>query len=765
MLSFLLRIFSDTESLLEYERLGDYAVIDFSRICNRLIAMVRLSDVTKGDNHYEGMAEMHLHQFRDISELMSKFACEWGNKVLCQERGRIYVKEERFEEWSKLITSVSPLWMVAGFIADKTDAEMLRDPFRINENLGVWLQQFQYTTLLIPFIPNLEYLVDKDGLNDLHIHLNGTTEIDILWLEMLKNPRLVVRDFSKVYEYESSVRKFSEQIIPGLTPAVLGERLLKAKKLRHELCGLVSKIFGYDDDINYSLDQELLLYVMVIKLLRKNSSISVASIFHHYLLIKGLVHRFAVMQHSQAGFSQFQLITSNSFRWGVEKYYKKRFKQLGGSNQKCFVKHIEGRFSPKNTIGENRKLIKRIISGFQQAVNECPDTLGHAQLSLIAHFVKKPETSKDKEREIRHYFLRKELKRKAISLILLIKKNPHSLGCIIKGVDAAASEFDAGPEVFAPIFRSIRKAGVEHVTFHAGEDFRYLLSGLRAIWEAMEFLDMKSGDRLGHCTALGVDPGMWQERAGEDVYLHRGEWLDDLVFVWYLINETRSSCLQPLILPLESEIAKLSLKVYSQTYQPFELANAWLLRKYSVFPELNTLAPNGSLDYYDSLEEVNKLKKRPEWSILEKYNQPLMYSGEGGVREPYGCRYKYDEIIKVTTNSLFDKESLRQIQMIILEKLADKNIILEALPTSNMHISIYDNVKEYHLKRWLDIEQRECLMPSVVLGSDDPGIFMTNIFNEFAMAYLHLGQNKFSIHKRMELIKYLKEYSEIYKFV
>lgn len=765
MLPFLIRLFSDTESLLEYERLDDSAAIDFSRIYNRLIALVRLSDVNKSDNHFEGLAEMYLPKYSDLPELMSKLACEWGSRVLCQERGRLYVREDRFEEWSKLIVSVSPLWLVGGFIADKVDAEMLKDPFKIGGGLYTLFQQFQYTTLLIPFVPNLEYLVDNDGLNDLHIHLNGTTEIDILWLEMLKNPRAVVRDFAKCYESETSVRKLSEQIISGLTPAVLGERLLKAKELRHELCDLVSQMFGYMDEIKYSLNQELLLYVMVIKLLKKNRSISVASLFHHYLLIKGLVHRFAVMQHSQTGFSQFQLITSNSFRWGVEKYYKKRFMQLGGSNQKCFVKHIEGRFSPKETVGENRKLLKRIISGFQQAVEECPDTLEQTQLSLIAHFIKKPESSKDKERGIRHYFLRKELKRKAIALITLIKKNPHSLGCKIKGVDAAASEFDAGPEVFAPIFRSIRNAGIEHVTYHAGEDFRHLVSGLRTIFEALEFLDMKSGDRLGHCTALGVDPGLWKEKAGEDVYLHRGEWLDDLVFVWYLIKETRSGCLQPLILPLESEIAKLSLEVYLQSHQPFELANAWLMRKYSVIPELNTLYPKGSLGYYDSLEQLLEQEKRPEWHIFRKYNEPLMYSVEGGVRKSFGCRNNYDEIIKVRTGTLFNIDSLKQIQMIILEKLANKNVVLEALPTSNIHISIYDNIKDYHLKRWLDIEQRECLMPSVVLGSDDPGIFMTNIYNEFAMAYLHLGQNKFSTHKRMELIRCLKEYSEIYKFV
>ena len=60
----------------------------------------------------------------------------------------------------------------------------------------------------------------------------------------------------------------------------------------------------------------------------------------------------------------------------------------------------------------------------------------------------------------------------------------------------------AGPEVFSPAFRYMRNhwTGNEdlRITFHAGEDFVHLLSGLRMIVEAEEFLEMRQGDRIGH---------------------------------------------------------------------------------------------------------------------------------------------------------------------------------------------------------------------------------------------------------------------------
>ena len=69
------------------------------------------------------------------------------------------------------------------------------------------------------------------------------------------------------------------------------------------------------------------------------------------------------------------------------------------------------------------------------------------------------------------------------------------------------------------------------LTFHVGEDFRHLLSGLRAVDEALRFLNMGPGDRIGHGLALGLNYKIWCERVGGEVAMPRGERLDDLVWL------------------------------------------------------------------------------------------------------------------------------------------------------------------------------------------------------------------------------------------
>ena len=81
------------------------------------------------------------------------------------------------------------------------------------------------------------------------------------------------------------------------------------------------------------------------------------------------------------------------------------------------------------------------------------------------------------------------------------------------------------------------------------------------------------------------------------------------------------------------------------------------------------------------------------------------------------------------------------MQDMLLRRLHEKEIVLEVLPTSNVRISFYKNYKEHHIWRWLGIGQENdsnSITPPVVLGTDDTGIFSTNIYNEYCHIYHHL---------------------------
>lgn len=770
------QLLCDNESLLEYERTD--GIIDFHRVRNRLIATERTQYPQRSDSYYEGLGMVMTEKYHSLSELLWLLPYDLSKDYLYMVNHKVYVKAERFNGWMDMLCQLPPLFLVAGFFLDRFSLGFLNKPTDFSDFKNRDLIQFKYTAQLLPYIKELEYMVDENkGLNDLHIHLNGSTESDVVWNYLLLHPYKTVTDYKDVfYGKNGKVRRLSEQIMPGFNPDILLNRLFKAKQLRSGIIRKVLNHCGYIPEQLFTEDlyvdslwhdfispknespliDELIFYLLVMSSLRESHNDRLAAEFHHYLLIKGLMHRFMVMQQSQIGFSQFQLLTDVSFRNGIEEFYRDRFLQLGGGTR-SYLGMIEGRFSPKGNKMENLRLIKRIKSGFEKACRE-NEFMHECKLGLIAHFIKRPDTCKTLP--VRHRFLRKDLRKRALSLIRLLKNNAECKD-LVKGVDAAASEFDAGPDVFAPIFRFLRKEGISHFTYHVGEDFNHLLTGLRVVYEAVEFLDLQPGDRLGHCTALGISPTIWIERNAGVCYMSRLNWLDNLVFVWELIKETRHESLQSLKLIVESEIAELTECIYGAVYHPYVLVEAWKLRKYDPFLYLDS-----EKEFNDKIGRWNRMDSIEEVELIEK-----SLSIEH-VRKLYHCYHasaidstEANKMIEIKTTEIIGEKELGIIQRLILDRLSRKGIVIESLPTSNLRISYYQRMKEHHLMKWLKEDTEQYGMPFVVLGTDDPGIFSTNIYNEYARAYLHLQECGWSSSERLQKIGEIHKWSSIYKFI
>ena len=57
------------------------------------------------------------------------------------------------------------------------------------------------------------------------------------------------------------------------------------------------------------------------------------------------------------------------------------------------------------------------------------------------------------------------------------------------------------------------------------------------IYEAIDFLEMQSGNRIGHGTAMGIEPELWEQRLYDSkLTIRKGEWLDNLVFAYMLCS-------------------------------------------------------------------------------------------------------------------------------------------------------------------------------------------------------------------------------------
>ena len=92
-----------------------------------------------------------------------------------------------------------------------------------------------------------------------------------------------------------------------------------------------------------------------------------------------------------------------------------------------------------------------------------------------------------------------------------------------------------------------------------------------------------------------------------------------------------------------------------------------------------------------------------------------------------------------------------------------KNI--ETLPTSNVRIGHHHTFDTYHLWNWIKWEKDGHSIPSIVVGSDDTGIFATNIYNEYANIYCKLVHiHGMSRSQAMDVIYKLDRNAQIYKF-
>ena len=665
----------------------------------------------------------------------------------------------KFEEWQNIITIISPLLPISYFFYKKG----------MNEKSFFNYFKDKHSLLLSYYDTFIENEIVGE-ISELHIHLNGTTESDKVWIDVLKNPYKFYSDLKKGFS-EKEVKQLYHQIDINLDDKKFFKYLLFARNIRdylylkyiennqslsfnhNEIEKLVSYI-NHPMERIYKIKNDLLLEgLFYFKLFNKFNKISLydKKLFHLYLLIKSIFLRLIIQQLDQYGFEQFQYITKNEMREISEKSYTHRFHQLNSFYDKQ-LHHLEGRFAPKSDVLKMKKLIDKIIKDYTEFNKENKNY----SFSLVAHFIKKKDKP-NKYYPYRFYKLRNDIKKQAINLISLLnldnyeyKNENFKYKNYIKGIDAAANELHAPPEVFAPIFRMISRrfrnksflTGNTHlgITYHCGEDFIHLVSGIRTIFEAINFLDMKEKDRIGHGTAIGISPKLWLKKIPKKIKIAKGEWLDNLIFAYHLIIE--NGIYFNKIHILEENIRYFFKNIYGEDATFTEIIHSYFLRKLD--PEIICKLDITNISSID-LEELNYKKivgfspSNKEIELFKLYHN-------------FDCYERYKEFTEIETN-FFKKNILKKFQEIVLKQLNLKQMAIETIPTSNLRISFYENYSEHHIFRWLNKVKNK---PNLIICSDDPGIFATNLKNE----YLHI---KKYIKDKNQLLN-IAHNSKIYKF-
>lgn len=762
-------LLDDKQSLDKYFR--QHSAVSLDDVMRSALLSAREYRCAVPDHYYRLGNENSFAGIKELSQLFTIGLPRLATEYLEMVQGKVTVKGDRMNDWQLLLTHIPPLALVTAYIWCMS-APVSHG--RLTDYAHDFLLPSLKTTALPPAnLPEMAFFKkEKGGFLDLHIHLNGTIETDLVWQDFVRRPDAVCAEIRKSFPDVKVKEQLCQMIglvslddfrqlflIAGRLRQWLFERVVIKTETYDSECGRDSleatlRRFALMPDCWYRHPVEYLFpkhtsplvlegifYVAVLDYMAGHpANDAVASIFHYYLLILGLCNKLLVQQQEAFGFEQFQKYTSNNLREFSERDYMRRFFQLAG-NDLDNVRHLEGRFSPKSTLMGNVKAIDRIKKGHDCLVRlQKKRGLEPTGLSLVAHFIKRPEENNGKS-SVRHEMLRVDINRKTDALVAFLATR-CSAAAMVKGVDAAASELDAPPDVFAPGFRRLKDCGIQHITFHAGEDFFHVIGGLRYIYEAMYFLRMSAGDRIGHATAAGINVELWRNNIEGNLLMRMETCLDDLVFAYCLIgnhNDNSLTCLLP-------KIALKAMEYASQIYPGIrctmhDLIEAWKLRE------------NDPKTFVDRLL-TDRIPS--SWTPAERLF--VSYHSKD-VRE------KGAEVIQVDVNGIFSNEDLTRLQQLVLEEMHDRQVVIETLPTSNVMIGHHHDFSTYHLYNWYRWGKQGLKIPAIVVGTDDSGIFATNIYNEYCHIYCQLVFDKgLTPQEAMTFIRQLSHNAEVYRF-
>ena len=470
------------------------------------------------------------------------------------------------------------------------------------------------------------------------------------------------------------------------------------------------------------------------------------------------------------------------------------------------LRAVEGRLSPPST--GISKFIPWVTAFANQVESDQLDKFG-----IVVHFIKESHETLDSKNlskcrmNLRYGKIRRLTQANAFRLFRLLS-NPNVVAPFIVGIDAASLELSTPPEVFAPAFRFLREypvklrsrsttkeafshykdiaALVENrrlgMTYHVGEDFRHLLSGLRAIHEVIEFLKPLPGDRLGHAIALALEPEIWAAQVGFQAVMPRQEWLDTLVWLHYLLGPGHDLIGQ---LAVEDQIQLNSRRIYGKSklkkcggedgweWTPTTLYDSWRLRQLDPY-SLVYRGPDGDKH---NIRQRGQGTEHKRWadvqrSVLNEVDQHVGTDDAYRLVKLYwdspGIRRVGNEIITI---DMQEKKDLwlkvsQEAQQKMQELVRSRQLVIEVNPSSNRIIGPMEKMADHPIFRLtLDKQQRLERQVRVTINTDDPGIFATSLSHEFyLLGEILLGRNVPET-ELVEWLDWLRENGKDYSFL
>ncbi|KRF52556.1 hypothetical protein ASG99_12405 [Bacillus sp. Soil768D1] len=419
---------------------------------------------------------------------------------------------------------------------------------------------------------------------------------------------------------------------------------------------------------------------------------------------------------------------------------------------KSSIKKLELRITvgKGNTLYEKiNSLVKKLKSFFNAYKQLIEDFILEGrvapQIGIIIHFIKEVDTSlslncwKDDKKKMHFYDLqnRYHMEMEAVNEL---RETVPGLADYLVGIDAANLETNTEPWVFAPIYKNARNSDSHKLvyydtpiktirnlgfTYHVGEDYRHMITGLRHIDEVIEHFQYRSGDRIGHGIVLGVSATTWANKH-KVVILPKHEYLDNLLWIWGLNNEHN---LKMHIESLELKILKVAEQVY-KTLDGLDVYKLWKNYK-------------EKFNYSDWSNISNKDCSKIQCPMI---NQESTQSWDLNILQyAKHCSYYNEQLSKPIQIEINEEEIsiIKSIQNFIKKKISKEGIVVETNPSSNIAIGELEHIFEHYIHN-LNPVRSESDSIKVTINTDDPIVFNTNISNEYAYIFYSLIEKGFS---------------------
>ncbi len=712
-----------------------------------------------------------------------------AENLLVHDIDWVKVRFQNLFKWREVTRLVGEDLFVTAFLAAEDAFSYRRSP-----DIG---RRLAYPPTLHNDNLDIKWLMNHGRLHELHTHLYASTNVfNINWVCLMNKPagrcRTITRmlrvledvvDNKKVLQIQELIIKaarfrygawmllsgqydrdeFEKKVIKDMT-GIMSQT--DGKKLQAIVCALKAPDREVPDyiippdipdhcqrDFRVYLGERYFLYNAFLYLIH-NDDRKFVGWFRFYLLVKAFLREYLIQLNANHGFANFKRYQDVKGLFVDNHYpYSRMLGSLAIADawRDSNIAYQEVRIAPAASWKKGWRQIKDTLHNIDSELDamQDPDSTGNylkekPDYGIIYHFIKSPDRVRyplpTTGLRPRDYSSRKNLRTQSHIVRYLF----HTGDLKIKAIDAAASEFNCRPEAFGQAFRFLKHAGMK-ITFHAGEDYYDIADGLRAIDEAVTFLGMSDGDRIGHAIAMGIDPYSFYRRCERHVIVP-AQWMLDNV-VWLLFRSADWNInLEP---ATESFLRNQFHNLYKEIYGSGQSGEAEITER-QYFDSL--LLRSDYPDFYigDPANKTNVTGFSDSWDNFQLLNTrmaALARSKEDICR--LFRRYHFDPVVRTNGEKVCEfkvcegyARLIEQMQHRMMRRLERKHIIIECCPSSNLLIGSLDKFRNHPAFRFHEVTQEHNHHLKITLNTDDLGVFQTSLANEYSYMALALAKER-----------------------